>query len=73
MSARRFRLPADSTQSSRSLLITRKYKEMRTCDDVNQVRCDQDATSAVFELIAERYERRSRALTVNQLQTALAR
>lgn len=36
------------------------------CDDFSYVRRDQDETSVLFELIAERYERKSLAITANQ-------
>jgi DNA replication protein DnaC len=35
-------------------------------DDLRYVRRDQAETSVLFELIAERYERKSLALTANQ-------
>jgi DNA replication protein DnaC len=35
-------------------------------DDISYVRKDQAETSAMFELIAERYERRSLLITANQ-------
>ena len=35
-------------------------------DDISYVRRDQAETSVLFELIAERYERKSIALTANQ-------
>ena len=39
---------------------------MLILDDLSYVRRDQAETSVLFELIAERYERKSLALTANQ-------
>jgi DNA replication protein DnaC len=55
---RDLRLPAELTKLDRyDLLIL---------DDVSYVRRDQAETSVLFELIAERYERKSIAITANQ-------
>jgi len=52
------RLPAEIAKLDRfDLLIL---------DDLSYVRRDQAETSVLFELIAERYERKSLALTANQ-------
>jgi len=40
--------------------------DLLICEDFSYVRRDQAETSVLFELIAERYERRSVALTANQ-------
>ena len=40
--------------------------DLLVLDDVSYVRKDQAETSALFELIAERYERRSLLITANQ-------
>ena len=55
---RDLRLPAKLTRLNRLDLLV--------LDDINYVRCDQAETSVLFELIAERYERKSIALTANQ-------
>ena len=55
---REMRLPAEIAKLDRfDLLIL---------DDLSYVRRDQAETSVLFELIAERYERKSLALTANQ-------
>ena len=55
---RELRLPAEITKLDRfDLLIL---------DDLSYVRRDQAETSVLFELIAERYERKSLAITANQ-------
>lgn len=55
---RDLRLPAELAKLDRyDLLIL---------DDISYVRRDQAETSVLFELIAERYERRSLAITANQ-------
>jgi len=55
---RDLRLPAELTKLDRfDLLIL---------DDISYVRRDQAETSVLFELIAERYERKSLAITANQ-------
>ena len=52
------RLPAELVRLDRfDLLIL---------DDLSYVRRDQAETSVLFELIAERYERKSLAITANQ-------
>ena len=55
---RDLRLPAELTRFDRFDLLV--------LDDISYVRRDQSETSVLFELIAERYERRSVALTANQ-------
>jgi len=55
---RDLRLPAELTKLDRFDLLV--------LDDISYVRRDQAETSVLFELIAERYERRSIALTANQ-------
>ena len=55
---RDLRLPAELTRLDRFDLLV--------LDDISYVRRDQVETSVLFELIAERYERRSIALTANQ-------
>ena len=55
---RDLRLPAELAKLDRFDLLI--------CDDFSYVRRDQAETSVLFELIAERYERRSLALTANQ-------
>ena len=56
---RNLRLPAELAKLDRfDLLIL---------DDLSYVRRDQAGTSVLFELIAERYERRSLAITANTL------
>ena len=40
--------------------------DLLICDDFSYVRRDQAETSVLFELIAERYERKSLAITANQ-------
>ena len=58
MARREMRLPAEIAKLDRfDLLIL---------DDLSYVRRDQAETSVLFELIAERYERKSLALTANQ-------
>jgi len=58
-SARRdLRLPVELAKLDRFDLLV--------CDDFSYVRRDQAETSVLFELIAERYERRSIAITANQ-------
>jgi IstB-like ATP binding protein len=52
------RLPAELAKLDRFDLLV--------LDDVSYVKRDQAETSALFEPIAERYERRSLALTANQ-------
>ena len=52
------RLPAELAKLDRFDLLV--------CDDFSYVRRDQSETSVLFELIAERYERRSMAITANQ-------
>lgn len=55
---RDLRLPAELAKLDRFDLLV--------CDDFSYVRRDQSETSVLFELIAERYERRSMAITANQ-------
>jgi len=55
---RDLRLPAELAKLDRFDLLI--------CDDFSYVRRDQAETSVLFELIAERYERKSLALTANQ-------
>ena len=55
---RDLRLPAELARLDRFDLLV--------CDDFSYVRRDQSETSALFELISERYERRSMAITANQ-------
>ena len=55
---RDLRLPAELTKLDRFGLLV--------CDDFSDVRRDRAETSVLFELIAERYERRSPAITANQ-------
>ena len=55
---RDLRLPAELTKLDRFDLLV--------LDDISYVRRDQAETSVLFELIAERYERKSIALTANQ-------
>lgn len=55
---RDLRLPAEIAKLDRFDLLV--------LDDVTYVKRDQAETSVLFELIAERYERRSLALTANQ-------
>ncbi|SFL84678.1 ATP-binding protein [Rugamonas rubra] len=56
---REMRLPAEISRLDRfDLLIL---------DDLSYVRRDQTETSVLFELVAVRYERKSLALTANQL------
>jgi DNA replication protein DnaC len=55
---RDLRLPAEMTKLDRFDLLI--------CDDFSYVRRDQAETSVLFELIAERYERKSMAITANQ-------
>ncbi|TSE35523.1 Insertion sequence IS5376 putative ATP-binding protein [Tepidimonas charontis] len=40
--------------------------DLLICDDFSYVRRDQGETSVLFELIAERYERKSLAITAKQ-------
>jgi DNA replication protein DnaC len=55
---RDLRLPAEMNKLDRYDLLI--------CDDFSYVRRDQAETSVLFELIAERYERKSIAITANQ-------
>jgi DNA replication protein DnaC len=55
---RDLRLPGELTKLDRFDLLV--------LDDISYVRRDQAETSVLFELIAERYERKSIALTANQ-------
>ena len=55
---RDLRLPAELAKLDRFDLLI--------CDDFSYVRRDQGETSVLFELIAERYERKSLAITANQ-------
>jgi DNA replication protein DnaC len=55
---RDLRLPAELAKLDRFDLLV--------LDDISYVRRDQAETSVLFELIAERYERRSLAITANQ-------
>lgn len=55
---RDLRLPAELAKLDRFDLLI--------CDDFSYVRRDQAETSVLFELIAERYERKSLAITANQ-------
>lgn len=55
---RDLRLPAELAKLDRFDLLV--------LDDISYVKRDQAETSVLFELIAERYERRSLALTANQ-------
>jgi DNA replication protein DnaC len=55
---RDLRLPAELTRLDRFDLLV--------LDDITYVRRDQAETSVLFELIAERYERKSIAITANQ-------
>ncbi len=55
---RDLRLPAELAKLDRFDLLV--------LDDVSYVKRDQAETSVLFELIAERYERRSLAITANQ-------
>lgn len=55
---RDLRLPAEMNKLDRFDLLI--------CDDFSYVRRDQAETSVLFELIAERYERKSMAITANQ-------
>ena len=55
---RDLRLPAELAKLDRFDLLI--------CDDFSYVRRDQAETSALFELIAERYERKSMAITANE-------
>jgi DNA replication protein DnaC len=55
---RDLRLPAELAKLDRFDLLV--------LDDISYVRRDQAETSVLFELIAERYERRSIAITANQ-------
>ena len=55
---RDLRLPAELAKLDRFDLLV--------LDDISYVRRDQAETSVLFELIAERYERKSLAITANQ-------
>jgi DNA replication protein DnaC len=55
---RDLRLPAELAKLDRF--------DLSILDDVSYVRRDQAETSVLFELIAERYERKSIAITANQ-------
>jgi DNA replication protein DnaC len=55
---RELRLPAELARLDRFDLLV--------LDDISYVRRDQAETSVLFELISERYERKSIALTANQ-------
>ena len=46
--------------------LRRPRFDLLICDDFSYVRRDQGETSVLFELIAERYERKSLAITANQ-------
>ena len=58
LARRDLRLPGELAKLDRFDLLV--------LDDISYVRRDQAETSVLFELIAERYERKSIALTANQ-------
>jgi DNA replication protein DnaC len=51
-----------------SALATLNRFDLTILDDLSCARKDQAETSALFELIAERYERKSLLITANQLR-----
>jgi len=62
--------PVDSANLTASVLNSSVYRRFGTdlllLDDFSYVRRDQTETTVLFQLIAERYERKSIALTANQ-------